>query len=349
MPAGTIQPVEQAARILQYYSKKVESIKDDDERITRKLINFFVEATEPQLKDLAEYLDAEAKTIMRPETEVRQLNAMSSRVKRNTRRAANTQRYLVETPRVFSAGIKRVLDQKTPDKKEAVRIRLIELLILNYENYEMEFIRWLLSSIAGGEINSINMKGGKQETRKKSVEINGGEKFRIEDASKNWTLTNRYKKWVGKLTRKPREKRHTKAEDLCVGKDNICDGDLGIPRKYMPQFIGKDDVRKFRNFIKRVYGIQSRTTRRKAKDLKPTQKEISRERIHDLIDNENILNKVLVPLVISNDNYVVDGHHRWAAYRLKKPNKNLPVVEIDVPIKDVLGISIAWGAKHQDF
>ena len=191
--------------------------------------------------------------------------------------------------------------------------------------------------------------GGTKKASKKIVQINGGHKFRIEDPSKNWTLTNRYKKWVGKLTRKTTGRRHTKAEDLCVGKDNICEGDLGIPRKYMPQFIGKDDVKKFRNFIKRVYGIKSRTTRRKAKELKPTQKEISRERIEDLIENEKILTKVLVPLVISNDNYVVDGHHRWAAYRVKKPNKSLPVVEIDVPIKDVLGISIAWGAKHQDF
>lgn len=189
----------------------------------------------------------------------------------------------------------------------------------------------------------------KRAPKKRTVEINGGRKFRIEDPSKNWTLTNRYKKWVGKLTRKSRGKRHTKEEDLCVGKDNICEGDLGIPRKYMPQFIGKDDVRKFRNFIKRVYGIKSSITRRKAKELKPTQKEISRSRIEDLIENEKILTKVLVPLVISNDNYVVDGHHRWAAYRIKKPNKSLPVVEIDVPIKDVLGISIAWGAKHQDF
>jgi hypothetical protein len=193
------------------------------------------------------------------------------------------------------------------------------------------------------------MGSTRKRATKKLVEINGGEKFRIEDASKNWTLTRRYKKWVGKLTRKATGKRHTKSEDLCVGKDNICEGDLGIARKYMPQFIGKDDVQKFRNFIKRVYKIKSCITRRRAKDLKPTQKEISRSRIEDLINNEKILNKVLVPLVISKDNYVVDGHHRWAAYRLKKPNKLLPAVEIDAPIKDVLGISIAWGAKHEEF
>ena len=117
----------------------------------------------------------------------------------------------------------------------------------------------------------------------------------------------------------------------------------------MPQFIGKDDVKKFKNFIKRVYGIKSRMTRRKAKELIPTQKEISRSRIDDLIENEHILKKVVVPLVISKDNYVVDGHHRWAAYRLKKPNKALPVLEIGAPIKDVLGISVAWGAKHEEF
>jgi hypothetical protein len=197
-------------------------------------------------------------------------------------------------------------------------------------------------------MGSTRKKATKKPT-KKLVEINGGEKFRIEDASKNWTLTRRYKKWVGKLTRKATGKRHTKSEDLCVGKDNICEGDLGIARKYMPQFIGRDDVQKFRNFIKRVYKIKSCITRRRAKDLKPTQKEISRSRIEDLINNEKILNKVLVPLVISKDNYVVDGHHRWAAYRLKKPNKLLPAVEIDAPIKDVLGISIAWGAKHEEF
>lgn len=185
--------------------------------------------------------------------------------------------------------------------------------------------------------------------KKKSVEINGGRKFYIQDPQKNWTMSNRYKNWVHKLTRKSGRTRNKKQEDLCVGKGNICDGDLGIPRKYMPQFVGKDDVKKFKNFIKRVYGIRSRATRRKASDLTPTQKEISRTRVNGLVKEENILKKVHVPLVISKDNYIVDGHHRWAAFRLHKPKKSLPVLEIDAPIKDVLGISIAWGAKHHEF
>ena len=85
--------------------------------------------------------------------------------------------------------------------------------------------------------------------KKKAVEINGGRKFYIQDPEKNWTMSNRYKNWVHKLTRKSGRTRNKKQEDLCVGKDNICDGDLGIPRKHMPQFVSKDDVKKYKNFI----------------------------------------------------------------------------------------------------
>jgi hypothetical protein len=34
---------------------------------------------------------------------------------------------------------------------------------------------------------------------------------------------------------------------------------------------------------------------------------------------------------------------------MEKPEKPMPVIVIDTPIKDVLGIAIAWGAKHEEF
>ena len=309
------------------------TIKYDTE--LARVVDFIDRADEQQFGKLEEYMEENSEEIHGIAEDI---YGMAGPTKLSLK--------LSKVPNVFFAKIqelrKRILSNKsTRNNRDDLR----DFLFFHREHDEFRFISFLF--------NFVNrLRGGLRKTQKaakKTVEINGGEKFRIEDPSKNWTLTPRYKKWVGKLTHKTRGKRHTKAEDLCVGKDNICDGDLGIARKYMPQFIGKDDVRKFRNFIKRVYGVKSRVTRRKAKELKPTQKEISRSRIEDLIENEQILKKVLVPLVTSNDNYVVDGHHRWAAYRLKKPNKSLPVVEIDAPIKDVLGISIAWGAKHQDF
>lgn len=301
-----------------------------------RVLQFIRNANEAGLTALEAYMDKNSEEIL----------TIGEEIGGKTKDQLNASR----VPNKFFAQLKVLLNTVQSKKNsDEDRSELSDLLYLHRMQDEFRFISFLFNFV--NKYRRYRMKGGTatRKSPKKTVRINGGHNFHIEDPSKNWTLTNRYKKWVSKLTRKSTGKRHTKAEDLCVGKDNICEGDLGIPRKYMPQFIGKDDVHKFRNFIKRVYGIKSRITRRKAKELRPTQKEISRSRIEDLIENEKILTKVLVPLVISRDNYVVDGHHRWAAYRLKKPNKDLPVVEIDVPIKDVLGISIAWGAKHQDF
>jgi hypothetical protein len=172
--------------------------------------------------------------------------------------------------------------------------------------------------------------------------------FPEEHPEKPWTEKKKYQKWVRKLTRKAKGPRRTKAEDLCVGKRSICAGDLGIPRRYMPQFNDQNEIRSFTRFVKKAYHIKSLRTTRKASQLRPSQKEINRKRIDGLI-KDGILDKVNVPIIVSKDNYVVDGHHRWAAYRLKKPKKPLPAIVIGAPIKDVLGIAVAWGAKHQEF
>jgi hypothetical protein len=133
-----------------------------------------------------------------------------------------------------------------------------------------------------------------------------------------------------------------------VGKGSICKGDLGIPRKLMPQFNSPEELQRFAKFVKKAYGIRSNKTRRTARDLKPSQGEINRKRIKGLIA-DGVLEKLNIPLVVSGDNFVVDGHHRWAAFRLKKPDAKIPVMVVDAPIKDVLGIAVAWGAKHQEF
>jgi ParB-like chromosome segregation protein Spo0J len=69
----------------------------------------------------------------------------------------------------------------------------------------------------------------------------------------------------------------------------------------------------------------------------------------DSLLNDNIINTIEVPLVISNDNYIADGHHRWAAFRLEAPQKPIDVIVIDAPIKDVIGLAISWGATTQSF
>jgi hypothetical protein len=175
--------------------------------------------------------------------------------------------------------------------------------------------------------------------------------FPTENPEKPWTKKKPYKNWVSRLSRKKAQPRRSKYEDLCVGSTSICKGDLGIPRKYMPQFTTAADVKRFQKFIKKSYDIDSFRSTRKAKQLRPSQGEISRKRVNQLISdpNDSIFRKLTVPLVVSKDNFIVDGHHRWAAYRMEKPDKPMPVLVIDTPIKDVLGIAIAWGAKHEEF
>lgn len=177
--------------------------------------------------------------------------------------------------------------------------------------------------------------------------------FQVENKNKEWTSDKDYKSWVKKIKTVKKIRRSPK-EDLCAGKNSICKNDLGIPRKYMPQFtlrrapFSQNPIKKFRSYIKHKYGIKSYITTKKASELKPSQGEISKVRVEGLL-NDNVIDTMEVPLVISNNDYIADGHHRWAAFRLKAPEKPMAVVVIDAPIKDVLGLAIEWGATSQKF
>jgi len=171
--------------------------------------------------------------------------------------------------------------------------------------------------------------------------------FPVEHKEKEWTSNRTYKNWVGKLKRAKTIRRSAK-KDLCAGKKGICKNDLGISRKHMPQFTARRPINQFRRHIKTEYGINSRASKRTADALKPSQGEINREKVDELIDDD-LSNNKRVPLVISKDNYIADGHHRWAAFRMAAPRKPMKVVIIDAPIKDVLGMAVDWGAETQQF
>jgi hypothetical protein len=196
------------------------------------------------------------------------------------------------------------------------------------------------------------MGGSRNSTRKRAkiVKTHAGEDFLVEHPEKPWTHTRKYKNWVKKLTRK--HKKNSSIEDLCAGRGSICKGDLGIPRKYMPQILKSEDVTRFKKFLKKTYKVKTRRTTLTARNLHPSQGEISRKRIQrikNMIEREGLLDKVTVPLVVSKNNYILDGHHRWAAYRVKKPDYKLPVLQIDAPIKDILAMAVSWGSSYSDF
>jgi ParB-like chromosome segregation protein Spo0J len=136
---------------------------------------------------------------------------------------------------------------------------------------------------------------------------------------------------------------------MCVDSD-LCKGDLGIPRRLMPQFNSEKDIKNFVTFAEKRYGIKSRKATRRAGALRPSQEEINRERVEDVADD--IRYKKLdpkVPLIVSKDGYVIDGHHRWAAFKKDKPTYKMPVLLVEAPARDVLSVAATWGARHQQF
>lgn len=73
---------------------------------------------------------------------------------------------------------------------------------------------------------------------------------------------------------------------------------------------------------------------RKASELKPAQTEIIKEKafgmaIQSLLQGK--LDNIDLGAIISNDNYIMDGHHRWAASFLINPSANVQGTIIDLP------------------
>jgi len=132
---------------------------------------------------------------------------------------------------------------------------------------------------------------------------------------------------------------------MCL-KGSFCKGAKNIPRRLMPQIY---DVKGFSKKIKRNFNIKTKALTMKAKALKPSQNEINEERVDDVIEKIGPKRKMKHPVVVSKDHFVVDGHHRWAAMKKAAPEKGIPVVMINAPIYDALGVAVAAGTKREKF
>lgn len=127
-------------------------------------------------------------------------------------------------------------------------------------------------------------------------------------------------------------------------------GNLGFKRKEMPQVEGKN-VPKFLEYL-RSKGVKFKETAVDSKSLKPTQNQFNQEKIQGMMDV--IDQKKQHPIMVSKDNHVIDGHHRWLAhYNL---GRKMPVIQIDLNIEDALEmmhefpLSTTRGLKeHYDF
>ena len=153
--------------------------------------------------------------------------------------------------------------------------------------------------------------------------------------------------------------------DITIPGTNLyCKGNKGIPREDMPQFKGYakpgsiadklpknsdgevDTEAQFKVLLKRNGVAVSEPQEVPADQLKATQTELVGAKVAGMtkaLETEPNHPKITAPIYVSNDGYVLDGHHRWAAVTSAAVASGKPAMMnvrvIDIPIKELVKIS----------
>lgn len=127
-------------------------------------------------------------------------------------------------------------------------------------------------------------------------------------------------------------------EDIVVPGPN-----LKVPRSKMPQILTKL-LPEFFEYL-RDNGIETRKEEVSADSLRPIQDEIDLEKVICLMKQTDL--DTDAPPIITSDNYILDGHHRWLALlnlALQKGSKDhqMQVWRADTKIKNLLEVAKAW-------
>lgn len=112
-------------------------------------------------------------------------------------------------------------------------------------------------------------------------------------------------------------------------------GNLGISRQDMPQIESKYREQ-FIQWLKNK-GIKVKRVRVMLSTLKLTQSEYNRDKVLDMIDQNNV--NSLDPIFVSKDGMVLDGSHRLLALmNMDKPPRLILVDEIQMNMLDLLKV-----------
>ena len=110
---------------------------------------------------------------------------------------------------------------------------------------------------------------------------------------------------------------------------------LGVSRDSMPQ-INSKDVGEFVKYLKDK-GIEASSSLIDVSKIGMTQKDINVDKVKDLLGVEK--SNLAKPVIISKDNYILDGHHRVVALYNVDKNFKLKTIKIDLGIKDLLNVA----------
>lgn len=123
---------------------------------------------------------------------------------------------------------------------------------------------------------------------------------------------------------------------------------LGIARTDMPQ-VPKDMRQQFLDEA-RERGITARREDVDPLSLHPSQKEISAQQVAvKLRKYEKDPDRAFPPILVSKDNYILDGHHHWgvmATVRLDHPGARIPVNRLSVGVRAALREMREFDERH---
>ena len=114
---------------------------------------------------------------------------------------------------------------------------------------------------------------------------------------------------------------------------------MGLSRMELPQ-IKSTDVPEFIDWLDEK-GVDSVRTSMEVGELTPIQKEINLQKTDSMAakHEEGAIDlSTGKPVMVSSDEYLVDGHHRWYALRELDPSNRLDVVMIDAPILELISL-----------
>lgn len=106
---------------------------------------------------------------------------------------------------------------------------------------------------------------------------------------------------------------------------------LDKTREEMPQINSKEDHDSIVDHFDKKVGVELQKV--KVSDIKPTQNEINKQKVLSMMASDKSLDNVFI---VSNDHYLVDGHHRWANLLELNESQYVEVVVIDLPILQLL-------------
>ena len=147
------------------------------------------------------------------------------------------------------------------------------------------------------------------------------------------------------------EGEHTRTAAMLLFAFNWCDsqplcrGNLGIPRRKMPQ-IRPHAMSAFLDWVGK-HGVTVHTVRKRVQELRATQLEIDPAMIDRILADgvDALLSKK--PMLASKDGYILDGHHRWAALLTIDPDAQVSLLEFSVTVRQLL--DLAWAFPGVEF